>query len=228
MLTPVKPIARIVCDGKTGGNFHWKRHDFTISLPPNCVEGCIELTICPSLPENFQVYSGTFIVSAVFDIHCNKKLVKPATLCLYHFVNLKSEDDVVKMNFCIDHETSYEINETSYEIKHGNFRVGSCYGVVEMLEFSKVSILLQSLTRGLSCNIWEYIWLSAENPQTIEATETLNNNHGELQNESAAVITQQPSTSASQEQSHQINSDYNDQLHPLQQQPQLQTQGESI
>lgn len=127
--------ARIICDGTTGGSFEWKCHEFTLSLPPNCINKPVDLSIKACLSNNFQICEGVYIVSAVFSIETNfEKLEKPAVLFFPHCIDIQTKNDIAKMRFCIQHENSFEVID-------GNFKIASPLGSVELTEFSKIFIV---------------------------------------------------------------------------------------
>ena len=133
-IVPVKPTMRICCDGEAGGEFHCKEHDFTISLMPNCAHGQVKINVNAYLSSNLEVSDGIYIVSPVFDVKLNVKLLQPATVKMLHFVNLESEDHARKMKFYVAHGSTNEI-------KPGCFDVDSQFGTIQLSDFSKVFIV---------------------------------------------------------------------------------------
>lgn len=134
-LIPMQSKAQITCDGTTGGTFQWKRHEFTLSLPPDCTNESVKLNMKAFLSNNLQVCEGVYIVSAVFNISASiKKLEKPAVLSFPHCIDIKTKSDIEKMKFYVQHENSFEIIS-------GNFQIASSLGSVELTEFSKIFIV---------------------------------------------------------------------------------------
>ena len=131
-LIAVGPSEKIDCDGKYGGSYLWKGHDFALVLPPDCADDTVTITLEASLPCSTQEHC---LLSAVFDVTTNvKTLKKPVTVHVPHCVNIKSEQDIDRLYFLILHKDSREL-------KKGYFEIGKSFGSVELTEFSKVTIL---------------------------------------------------------------------------------------
>ena len=123
---------KIDCDGKYGGSYLWKGHDFAIELPPGCADDTVTITLEASLPSSTQEHC---LLSAVFDVTTNvETLKKPVTVHVPHCVNIKSEQDKERLCFLILHKDSRELEK-------GNFEIGKSFGSVELTKFSKVTIL---------------------------------------------------------------------------------------
>ena len=131
-LIAVGPSEKIDCDGKYGGSYLWKGHDFAIVLPPDCADDTVTITLEASLPSSTQEHC---LLSAVFDVTTNvETLKKPVTVHVPHCVNIKSEQDIERLYFLILHKDSHEL-------KKGCFEIGKPFGSVELTKFSKITIL---------------------------------------------------------------------------------------
>ena len=140
---PVGNSEDIECDGKRGGSYLWKRHDFAIILPPDCADGTVNVTVQAYLPISTKEHP---IVSAVFEITTNiEKFKKPVTLRFPHCVNVRSEDDKEKLSFLLLH------NDSSYKFKKGCFEIGESMGSTELTNFCKVCIFGYTISPFSSC-----------------------------------------------------------------------------
>ena len=141
-MIPVGKPEDIECDGKYGGSYLWKRHNFAIVLPPNCADGTVNVTIEAYLPASTQEHP---IVSAVFGITASiEDFKKPVTLRFPHCVNVKSEDDKEKLSFLLLHNYSYQF-------KKGYFEIGESVGSIELTNFCKVCIFGYTISPFSSC-----------------------------------------------------------------------------
>ena len=128
-LFPVGQSENVQCDGKHGGSYLWKEHDFKIILPPGCADETITITLEAYLPSSTQ---KNCLVSAVFNVHTNiRTFKKPVTICFPHCAFIQSEEDKEKLFFLILHNESYEFKKGCIE---------NSYGSIELIEFSKLSI----------------------------------------------------------------------------------------
>ena len=128
-LFSVGQSAKVQCDGKHGGSYLWKEHDFKIILPPGCTDETITMTLEAYLPSSTQKNS---LVSAVFNAHTNvRAFKKPVTICFPHCAVIKSEEDKENLFFLILHNESYEFKKGCFE---------NSFGSIELTEFSKLSI----------------------------------------------------------------------------------------
>ena len=128
-LIPVGKPEILQCDGKYGGSYLWKKHDFEIFLPLNCADGTVNVTVEAFLPSSTQEHP---FVSAVFGITATE-FKKPITLHLPHCVNFKSEEDKEKLSFLLVHKDSYEFTNEYVEI-------GESVVSLELSNLSKVYI----------------------------------------------------------------------------------------
>ena len=140
---PILPVGKpgILTCKDSGGDFHWKTHDLSISIPPNSFTDAIpaKLNITAYLAVGNQSFYGCHIVSAVFKIESSiKKFSSPVKLQIPHCVILESSDDCEKMHFYVQHEDEYAIK------RDGVFNVGEFYGTVELTEFSCVLIIWEN------------------------------------------------------------------------------------
>ena len=146
-LIQVGQSENVKCDGKLGGSYLWKGHDFLIILPPDCADGTVVITLKSYLPSSTQEQC---VVSALFDVTTNiKKFKKPVTIRFPHCVNIKSEKDKEKLWFLILHD------DESYEIKKGYFEVEKPFGSIELTEFC---ILCNILPSPISVCLGPLIW----------------------------------------------------------------------
>lgn len=126
ILVPVEPPATIECNGRDGGSFLWKGHDFAITLPPDCADETVTISLKAYLPVNTQ---GSCIVSTVFAVTTNiKKFKKPIKIRFPHWITTKSKEDNEKLCFLIIH-TKY------LEFKTGYFEFGGSFGSIEVDHF---------------------------------------------------------------------------------------------
>ena len=117
------------CNGKTGGSYLWKGHDFRIILPPDCADGAVNITIAAYLPISTQKHS---LASAVFEITTDsKKFEKPITLSFPHWVNIRCDTDKEKLCFLV-------FKSKSYGVEKGFF--GKSFGSIEVSEIHLISI----------------------------------------------------------------------------------------
>ena len=128
--------SEINCDGKIGGSYLWKGHDFGIMLPPDCADGAVNITLEAYLPSSTQKHC---LASAVFEISTNvKQFKKPITLTFPHWVNIKSDTDKEKLCFLVFQ--SYPYYTISYEIQKGSFQVGESLGSIEVSDVRLICI----------------------------------------------------------------------------------------
>ena len=133
-LIPVGHSETIECDGKCGGSYLWKGHDFAIMLPPCCADEKVKITLQAYLPSATQAHC---LVSAAFDINSSvKKFKKPIRVRFPHWVNIESEKDKESLHFLICHMDSCEV-------KTGYFEVGTSFGYIELLEFCPITIIFK-------------------------------------------------------------------------------------
>ena len=130
-LIPIGSSEKIECDGKCGGSYLWRGHDFAMLLPPGCADENITINLQAYLPSNTQEHC---LVSAVFDVTTNiEKFKKPITVRFPHCINIRSEEDKEKLQFVIFHGDSYEF-------KKGYFEIGKSFGSIKIEKFSQFSI----------------------------------------------------------------------------------------
>ena len=123
---------KIDCDGKNGGSYLWKGHDFTIMLPPGCADETVTITLDAYLPSSTQEHC---LFSAVFDVITNvKTFKKPLTVHIPHCANIKSEEDKDRLCFLVMHKNSHEF-------KKGCFEIGKSFGSIELHKFSMIFIV---------------------------------------------------------------------------------------
>ena len=109
----------------------WKGHDFGITLPPDCADGAVNITLRAYLPSSTQKHC---LASAVFEITSDvKQFKKPITLSFPHWVNIKSETDKGKLCFLV-------FRNYSYEVPKGSFEVGGSFGSTEVSEVRLICI----------------------------------------------------------------------------------------
>ena len=131
----------VKCDGKLGGSYLWRGHDFILTLPPNCADESVALTLKSYLPSSTQEHC---FVSAVFDITSNiKKFKKPVTIRFPHCANIESDKDKEKLCFLVLHEKAYEL-------KQGYFEAEKPFGSIEVTEFCCFSIICKVIVSPVS------------------------------------------------------------------------------
>ena len=143
----------IQCDGRKGGSYLWKGHDFEITLPPDCADGTVNITIRAYLPSSTQEHclaSAVFKIDITTDVEQFKKpiistyveqLEKPITLSLRfpHWVNIKSDTDKEKLRFLLFQGLfSFKCTRT---LQKGSFKVGESLGSIS-IEVSEVVLLI--------------------------------------------------------------------------------------
>ena len=131
VLIPVGESEKRQCDGKYGGSYHWKGHDFTIKFPPDCANGMVTITLKVYLPISTQDHC---FVSAVFDICASTKIKTPVSIQFPHWVNIKSKAVKEELYFLIIHTHDHHI---FYDDPKGSFEIGEPSGSIE-IEISKV------------------------------------------------------------------------------------------
>ena len=127
----------IQCDGESGGSYLWKGHNFGITLPPDCADGTVTITLKAYLPCSTQNHC---LASAVFQIITNvKEFKKPIKLSLPHWVNIniKSETDKEKLQFLVFKSNPYGILQGSTQ---ESFEVGESFASIEVSEVLLISI----------------------------------------------------------------------------------------
>ena len=129
MLIPVGD-SKVQCDGQRGGSYQWLGHDFGITLPPDCADGTVTITLKAYLPSSTQNHC---LASAVFGITTNvKQFKKPISLSFPHWIDIKSETDKERLHFLVfKRRDSYGI---SYDYLKGSFEVKKSLGSIEVLE----------------------------------------------------------------------------------------------
>ena len=134
-LIPVGHSEEIKCDGKCGGSYLWKGHDFAIILPPDCADEIVTFTLEAYLPSSTQEHS---LVSAVFNITTNVKQFKQPIAI--RFPHSKSDK---KLRFLICH------NDT-YQLKNGYFNYEKSVGSVKLSEFCFICICEDFVMAGFA------------------------------------------------------------------------------
>ena len=127
----------IQCDGKSGGSYLWKGHDFGITLPPDCADGTVTITLKAYLPCSTQNHC---LASAVFQIITNvEEFKKPIKLSLSHWVNIniKSETDKEKLQFLVFKSNPYGILQGSTQ---ESFEVGESFASIEVSQVLLISV----------------------------------------------------------------------------------------
>ena len=128
---------KITCDGKCGGSYQWKGHDFRIMLPPGCADETVTVILDALLPSSTQ---EDCLISAVFNVTTNVETFKKSvTVHIPHCANIKSEEDKDRLNFLVVHKNSHEL-------KKGHFEVGKSYGSIELKKFSMLAIVDELLS----------------------------------------------------------------------------------
>ena len=130
-MVPVGQSTEIPCDGKNGGCYHWKGHDFTITLPPDCANGTVNIILEAYLPISTREHC---FVSAVFAICANIKMFKKSVFVRFpHWVNIKSERDKEMLYFLM-------LYDNQYETQKGSFEIGEPSGSIEISEVCHIFI----------------------------------------------------------------------------------------
>jgi len=129
-MIPVGHSAKLEFSGTDGGEFHWKPHDLTLTLPSNCADETVMIEITASVPNKSDLF-----VSAVFNISCNvKKFKKPVTISFPHCVHIKSFGNKSRMHF-------FTHNLGKVTFLKGKFEVGSSHGTLEVTELGTFGIV---------------------------------------------------------------------------------------
>ena len=175
-LIPVGPSGKVECDGKCGGVYQWEGHDFTIILPPDCADGTVTFTIEAYLPSSTRKHC---VVSAVFKINTNiKNFKKPVTIHFPHWVNVKSEKEIQKLNLLICHKDTCDVEK-------GYFEVGKQFGSVKISKFSPILVCISNSLTIIKAYIDsliaeptqpQNITMTLEEGPTTEATTKVDNN----------------------------------------------------
>ena len=142
----------IQCDGKNGGSYLWKGHDFEIMLPPDCADGTVNITLKAYLPCSTQNHC---LASAVFQIITNvKEFKKPIKLSLPHWVNIsiKSETDKKKLQFLVFKSNPYGILQGSTQ---ESFEVGESFASIEVSQVLLISICKKIVAARFAFSIAE-------------------------------------------------------------------------
>ena len=143
---------KVKCNGKHGGSYLWKGHDFILTLPPDCADGTVAITLKSYLPSSTQEHC---LVSAVFDVTTNiEKFKKPVTIRFPHCANIISEKDKEKLCFLILHKKGL-----TYEFKKGYFETEKPFGSIEVTEFCKLSIFLRYFMLPILFRLGPLTWL---------------------------------------------------------------------
>ena len=138
LLIPVGRKEVLKCDGKHGGTYLWKGHDFTLILPPDCTDEMVTFTLEAYLPSSTQEHC---LVSAVFDITADiKNFKRPVTIRFPHWIDVKSEEDK-SLNFLVCHDNYYEM-------KKGYFEDDKSFGSIQLSSFCLLSICKDLITSG--------------------------------------------------------------------------------
>ena len=132
ILIPIGDSKISSCDGKNGGSYIWKGHDFEITLPPDCADGAVNITLKAYLPSSTQKHC---LASVVFEITTDvKQFKKPLTLSFPHWVNIKSETDKEKLCFLVFQRLSFG------DFQKGSFVVGESFGSIKVSEVCLICI----------------------------------------------------------------------------------------
>ena len=142
VLIPVGQQEKIECNGKSGGIFQWKGHDFSITLPPDCANGKVNIFLDAYLPSSMGAHC---LVSPVFVVNPNVKFKKPITISFPHWINVKSEKDKESLNFLVFRNNNNNLGE----IKQGSFEIGESFGSTKISEFCLISITKDFATSSL-------------------------------------------------------------------------------
>ena len=138
-LIPVGHTENIQCNGKDGGSYLWKGHDFEMILPPGCADGTVNISLQAYLPSSPQKHC---LASAMFEITTNvEEFKKPITLKLPHWANIKSEKDKEKLCFLICWQKNYLHRAVKiHEVQKGSFEVGESLGCIDVSKVHQICI----------------------------------------------------------------------------------------
>ena len=169
----------IQCDGRKGGSYLWKGHDFGITLPPDCADGTVNITIRAYLPSSTQEHclgSAVFKIDITTDVEQFKKpiiveqLEKPITLSLRfpHWVNIKSDTDKEKLRFLLFQGLfSFKCTRT---LQKGSFKVGESLGSIS-IEVSK-NVLLISICKKIAAASFTFMETDFRTDQILAPHQT--------------------------------------------------------
>ena len=158
----------VKCDGKLGGSYLWRGHDFILTLPPNCADGSVAITLKSYLPSSTQEHC---FVSAVFDITSNiKNFKKPVTIRFPHCANIKSDKDKEKLCFLV-------LREKAYELKQGYFEAEKPFGSIEVTEFCRFSIICKYIVSPVSYCLRSIKQFISRSQNKIEIKSNLEEGH---------------------------------------------------
>ena len=164
----------------------WEGHDFTITLPPDCADERVNITLEAYLPSSTQEHG---LVSAVFNITTNiKRFKKPITIRFPHWVNVKSGQDNNTLHFLICHNDSCEI-------KNGYFENEESFGSINLSEFCLICICKDLVTAGFT---FIKSYFQSSTPQITPSSPSQNVvTVTTLSNLEEAIITTESTTKAS-------------------------------
>ena len=122
----------------TGRSFHWAGYGLKLSFPADClppgVEECL-LRIQASLSGQYQLPGDTSLVSAVYWFKTKPRITfeKPLTL---EIQNCAKSENSSKLRFYRASSSQLELPYSFQPLEGGVFASHSCYGSVQLQQFS--------------------------------------------------------------------------------------------
>ena len=133
-LTPGQPL-----------DFHWKGHGLKLYIPADALTPSISepitMTIRASTNGQFLLPPDLELVSGIYWVSFSEHFSKPVTLSVQHCCNLEDPDQVSSLCFvaakCTQEELPYEFIKRN---EKSTFSTESCYGTIELKQFSAFGI----------------------------------------------------------------------------------------
>ena len=133
-------------------SYVWEDHGLKLHIPADALEpinSSVTLTIQASIAGHYQLPDKMEFVSGAYCIAFPGKLSRPVTLELQHCACLESPEDLSHLTFvtakCNPDSLPYKFETLS----EGLFSTTSRYGVIELRNFSWVSIVWQRVCQGV-------------------------------------------------------------------------------
>ena len=135
-----------VIQGDHFQSFHWDECGLRLSCPKGALsslgERC-EVAIVALACGQFKLPKRSKLVSAVYVISVNRRLLKPLTLELQHCVALETKDQADSLKFVRAPYIGYDFNTEFTVMEGGEFTPGSWYGSITLHQFSGIGIVVE-------------------------------------------------------------------------------------
>ena len=122
--------------------FHWEKYGFKMSVPQGSLEASetCDVAFKAIAHGQFEFPENTQLVSGVYAIYMPRKLLRPATIEVEHYVPLKSTEQCNHLSFVRAYCTQKDLPYTFKALEGGHFSPDSSVGKISLSRFSLVAI----------------------------------------------------------------------------------------